>query len=250
MSEEKNQGINSLNNTNLVKLMLDLFHRTTIHHAMWFGELVHQYGRDKAYEILNIVYKQSYDIQIKRLAKTFNAELNEDNLPTFLINMPQQQQLNLLEGLSINWLANDGVWFQAVEKSKGMLEAKRCNDSCWANFSPFEAKSIKAYLNLPENGGLSALKQALNFRLYAFINKQSIEIENENSFIFYMNECRVQVARNRKGMEDYPCKSAGLIEYSSFAEAIDSRIKTECISCPPDKHPNNYYCAWRFIIII
>ncbi|MCD4789220.1 MAG: DUF6125 family protein, partial [Bacteroidales bacterium] len=26
------------------------------------------------------------------------------------------------------------------------------------------------------------------------------------------------------------------------------RIKTECICCPPDKHPEEYYCAWRFYI--
>ena len=84
--------------------------------------------------------------------------------------------------------------------------------------------------------------------MYAFINKQSIANETDTSFDFYMNECRVQVARKRKGLEDYPCKSAGIIEYTSFAEAIDSRIKTECISCPPDAHPDNYYCGWRFYI--
>jgi len=103
-------------------------------------------------------------------------------------------------------------------------------------------------LGLPEQAGLDGLKQALNFRLYAYINKQSFIEETENSFVFQMNECRVQVARKRKGLDDYPCKSGGLVEYTNFAEAIDSRIKTECIACPPDKHPEEYYCAWRFSI--
>jgi len=101
---------------------------------------------------------------------------------------------------------------------------------------------------MPDNPGLEGLKVALQFRLYAFINKQSISNETESSFEFYMNECRVQVARKRKGLEDYPCKSGGMIEYTSFAEAIDSRIKTECISCPPDAHPETYYCGWKFYI--
>ena len=63
-----------------------------------------------------------------------------------------------------------------------------------------------------------------------------------------MNDCRVQSARKRKGLDDYPCKSGGLIEYTTFAESIDPRIKTECIGCPPDPHPDEWFCAWRFSI--
>ncbi|GAI20039.1 unnamed protein product, partial [marine sediment metagenome] len=72
--------------------------------------------------------------------------------------------------------------------------------------------------------------------------------ETPNSFIFQMNECRVQDARKRKGLDDYPCKSGGMAEFPTFAESIDSRIKTECISCPPDEHPKEWYCKWRFTI--
>lgn len=60
---------------------------------------------------------------------------------------------------------------------------------------------------------------------------------------------RVQAARKRKGLEDYPCKSGGLVEYTYFARAIDSRITTECITCPPDPHPDDYFCAWRFYMV-
>jgi hypothetical protein len=47
---------------------------------------------------------------------------------------------------------------------------------------------------------------------------------------------------------DYPCKSAGLVEYRAFAETIDSRIRTGCIACPPDAHPEEWFCAWRFTL--
>jgi hypothetical protein len=241
-------NINELTSTEKAAFILDLFHRTTMHNAMWFAEAVHQYGREKAYNILQIAYKQSYGIQLKRLTAFFGGDVDENKLPVALINMPDEQKSGLLEALSVNWLANDGVWFQAIESTLGMTEAKRCNDSAWANFSPFEAMAIKQFLGMPEQPGLEGLKTALQFRLYAFINKQSIANETENSFEFYMNECRVQVARKRKGLEDYPCKSGGLIEYSSFARTIDKRINTECISCPPDKHPDTYYCGWRFTL--
>ncbi len=84
--------------------------------------------------------------------------------------------------------------------------------------------------------------------MYSLINRQSIVDESPESFVFQMNECRVQVARKRKNLDDYPCKSGGSVEYAYFARAIDPRIKTECIGCPPDAHPEEWFCAWRFSI--
>ncbi len=229
------------------QLILDFFHRTMMHHAMWFAEVQHQMGREKAFKVLNEAWGKSSSIQMKRIAKILGFEM-EDGIPQPLLDLPEEDLEQLREGMAVNWLANDGVWFQAVEFEHGMNDAKRCNDSCWAQFSPFEAWSIKRILNLSENPGLDGLKKALQYRLYNFVNKQSFSDETENSFVFRMNECRVQVARKRKGLDDYPCKSGGMVEYTTFAEAIDSRIKTECIACPPDPHPEEYYCAWRFLL--
>jgi hypothetical protein len=234
-----------LNKDQKALLAMDFIHRIMMHHAMWFAEVMHQYGREKAYEVLKEAYSRSTWIQMTRLAKTLDFELRE-GIPAPLLDLPDEKMDKLIESLAVNWLANDGVWFQSVEFRHTMLDAKRCNDTCWAHFSPFEAWSIRNFLGLPENPGLDGLKKALQFRLYATINKQSIVDETPDSFVFRMNDCRVQAARKRKGLEDYPCKSGGLVEYTTFATAIDPRIKTECISCPPDPHPGDYYCAWRF----
>ena len=80
----------------------------------------------------------------------------------------------------------------------------------------------KKYDVVSAANGLEGLKQALEYRFYTFVNKQSISEETETSFIFRMNDCRVQSARKRKGLDDYPCKSAGIVEYTTFAETIDS----------------------------
>jgi hypothetical protein len=239
--------IEDLDHESTAKLVIDLFHRIIIHHALWFTEVRHQMGMEKALDTLKIAFDRSYGIQMSRLAKVLGFEM-KDNIPAPLLNMSQESLMTLLDSVAVNWLANDGVWFQAVEFESGMNDAKRCNDSCWAHFSPFEAKTIKHFLNLSDQPGLDGLKAALNFRLYARINTQSFVEESENSLIFQMNECRVQSARKRKGLQDYPCKSGGLVEYTYFARAIDPRIKTECIGCPPDDHPDTWYCAWRFSI--
>ena len=234
-----------LSQTQLVQLLADMFHRLIMHHAFWFSEVSHQMGTEKAVDALQKVYRKSLPLQLNRLSKHFGFEL-KDGLPDPLLNLSKESLLELINTIGVNWLANDGIWFQEIEFSGGMNDAKRCNDSCWAHFSPLEAQLIKSYLDLPDLPGLEGLKKALNFRLYGSINVQSFSEETDTSFVFQMNQCRVQNARKRKGLPDYPCKSVGLVEYPYFAKAVDSRIITECVGCPPDEHPEEWFCAWRF----
>jgi len=236
-----------LNDGDLARYIVNLFHRIVVHYAMWFAEVKHQVGMEKALAVLDEATSRGLQIQMARLAKILGFEL-KDGLPSSLMTMPRESLLALMEGVSANWLVNDGVWFQAMEFAHGMIDAKRCNDSAWAQFSPFEAWTIKKFLKLPERPGLEGLKKALGFRVYANINVQSIVEEGPESFVFQMNDCRVQSARKRKGLNDYPCKSGGMVEYTYFAKSIDVRITTECIGCPPDPHPDEWYCAWRFTL--
>jgi len=239
------ETVNEMDQKQTARYILDLFHRTIIHHALWFTEVSHQMGQEKALKLLSSAARVSSEMQMRHLAGLLDFTL-EEGIPSTLLEMKPQKLQELRVRMAKNWLVNDGVWFQTIEFAEGMNEAKRCNDSCWARFSPFEAEMIKEQLQLGANCGLDGLKRALAFRIYANINEQSISEQTPDSFVFQMNACRVQEARKRKGLADYPCKSAGLVEYSYFARAIDPRIKTECIGCPPDEHPPHWYCAWRF----
>lgn len=247
MEKANAASLENLDQEQLAAFLLDMVHRMAMHHGLWFREVEHQLGMEKALQVLNEAYTRGSRIQMKRLGEALGFEV-EDGLPVPLLKMPREKLVELAGELGKNWLAQDGVWFQAVENAYGMNDAKRCNDSCWARFSPVEAGAIKRLLGLPERPGLEGLKRALGFRMYARINVQSIVDEGPNAFVFQMNQCRVQTARVRKGLADYPCKSAGLVEYSRFAEAIDARIRTECVGCPPDEHPPEWFCAWRFIL--
>lgn len=155
----------------------------------------------------------------------------------------------MLVDFAKNWLAHDGLWFQAVEKQYGMPKAIELDAEAWATFTVLEARRIMALHNIPEGSGLDGLKKALGFRLYAVLNKQEIRNETENSFEFYMVDCRVQSARRRKNLPLFPCKSVGIVEYAGFAKTIDERIQTECIACPPDPEAGKeFFCGWRFSI--
>jgi hypothetical protein len=239
------ETIDDLGQKELARLVVDMFHRVLVHYAFWFTEVRHQLGPDTALDTLAQASERSRSIQLKRLGQALGFEV-EQGIPVPLLKLERSRLLDLLDKVAINWLANDGVWFQAVEFGHGMNDAKRCNDSCWAQFSPFEAWAIKRFLELPAQAGLEGLRKALSFRLYARINRQSFNFIDANCLEFSMVTCRVQGARQRKGLDDYPCKSGGMVEYDYFARSIDSRIRTTCVGCPPDAHPSDWFCRWRF----
>jgi len=142
----------------LAELAVDMIHRTMVHHIFWFKEVEHQMGFEKALDIMETAYEKSKEIQLNRLGKLLGFGI-EDGIPEPLLNMPEENLTELVHGLAVNWLAGDGIWFQSVESKYGMLDAKRCNDSCWAWFSPFEAWSIKRLLDLSEQPGIEGLKK-------------------------------------------------------------------------------------------
>lgn len=168
---------------------------------------------------------------------------NYDNL----LALSKDELIALIEIYSKNWLAMDGVWFQAVERKYGMDEAMLLDAEAWKSFTVIEALKIKKFLHLPEQAGLTGLAKALSFRLYANINRDEITIR-DNTLLYRTLECRVQNARSRKQMELHPCKPVGMIEYSEFARTIDERITCECLSCFPDISDDTCCCSWLFTL--
>jgi hypothetical protein len=165
-----------------------------------------------------------------------------------LRGMDKELLIDMLEDAAKNWLAHDGLWFQAVESHDGLEAALQLDAEAWEKFTAIEARRIMRRHAIEPGGGLPALAQALGLRLYAHINEQTIVRVDDHTLRFEMNDCRVQAARKRKGLPDFPCKSVGLVEYTGFAAAIDPRIRTRCLTCPPDPHPDEHWCAWEFTL--
>ncbi len=162
-----------------------------------------------------------------------------------LDNLSREELVKLVEVYAKNWLAHDGCWFLAVEEKHGLEEAIELDTRSWACFSPVEARRIMQTFNIEPAGGLDALERALQYRLYAAVNRQESESVSGLTLRFRMVECRVQQARQRKGLAPFPCKSVGQVEYSQFARTVDPRIETVCVHAPPDP-VGTEFCEWEF----
>jgi len=166
----------------------------------------------------------------------------------FLRSLDKEELVRIALDDAKNWLAHDGLWFQAVERLRGIDEAIAADRAAWERFTVVEAKRIMERLGMKPGGGIPALLECLQHRLYARLNTQEATEVTAARAVFVMRDCRVQSARKRKGLPDFPCKSVGVVEYGEFAKAVDPRIQTRCIACPPDEHPDDLWCAWEFTI--
>lgn len=125
--------------------IIDMCHRMTVHHTLWFREVEHQLGFEKALNVMDYAWKQTRKAAVRRLAAQFHFP-EQEGCPAFLIRLPKEDQLSLLDTIAKSWLAQDGFWFQGVEFSYGINDAKRCNDSTWPGSLPLKRTPLKNFL--------------------------------------------------------------------------------------------------------
>jgi hypothetical protein len=166
----------------------------------------------------------------------------------FLSQLTKNQLIDLLEDAAKNWLAHDGLWYLATEKAFDPETAIRLDAEVWERFSVLEARRIMKRLGIAPGGGVPALVEALRFRLEAHVNVLELVTVDERALVFRAEHCRVQSARNRKGLPEFPCKSVGLVGNIGFARTIDPNFRVRCLACPPDPHPDEFWCAWEFTL--
>ncbi|MCM1565222.1 MAG: DUF6125 family protein [Dehalobacter sp.] len=164
-------------------------------------------------------------------------------------DLTKEELLELNKIYAKNWLAHDGLWFQSIEEKYGMDMAIEMDRETWRRFTVIEARRLIEFFGLGKNSGIAGLKKALLFRLYSTLNEDEIVVEEESVLVYRVKTCRVQHARRKKGLPDFPCKSVGVIEYSLFAKTIDDRFETEVLSCHPDITNIDYNCIWKFTLI-
>lgn len=146
------------------------------------------------------------------------------------------------------WLAHDGLWFLEWEREHGLDGALTADTAAWRQFAALEAKRIMERLGLKPGGGVEALAECFRHRLYANLCRFAMH-KRAGELRLRMVECRVQDARERKGLPSFPCKCVGIVEFDVFARTVDPRFLTTCEQCPPDALAQGGWCEWRFRLV-
>ncbi|VVB62151.1 Uncharacterised protein [uncultured archaeon] len=161
------------------------------------------------------------------------SQLSKEKIPEYIF----MQLRNL-------WAA-DGLYFLRIEELYGTETATQIDADVWAIMGKIEARKLKEFLGITGTD-IPSMMKALQYTTWALDLEDKEIIIQKNHALIRNIRCRVQNTRKNKGLKEFGCKPVRFGFLKAFAKEFNPDIFVKCTVCPPDVHPDDFWCQWEF----
>ncbi len=165
-----------------------------------------------------------------------------------LVKLPMEKLLDCFFLQIRNLWRVDGLYFLGIEKKFSTEAATEIDTSVWEVMAQIEAKSSQKIFNVGETPDVPTIIDLLRKSSWALDQPfKTIEV-SANRATLSIDKCRTQETRLSKGLSEFPCKKVRFGYLKNFAKTLNPKIEVNCVVCPPDKHPKDLWCQWKFTL--